>query len=114
MSPHLGERMIAARLLGRSVFIRELLPEDLKLELERLSVDDAIASARSLARIVGRAHARQMDGPTRKRWRAALDRNHSKTLDARSWLWTSLVDLVGAHEREYLEHCRRYALESCP
>ena len=27
------------------------------------------------------------------------------------WLWTSIVDLVGAHERAYLDHCRRFALE---
>ena len=34
MSPALGERMIAERFLEHGVFIRELLPQDLKLELD--------------------------------------------------------------------------------
>ncbi|MCF5672630.1 DUF2252 domain-containing protein, partial [Pseudomonas syringae] len=34
----------------------------------------------------------------------------SQTLDAPSWLWSSVVQLVGSHEQGYLEHCRRYAL----
>jgi uncharacterized protein (DUF2252 family) len=114
MSPPLGERMIAAHLMDRSVFIRELLPEDLKLELERMSVDEAIHSARYLARVVGRAHARQMEDGTRKQWRTTLERSHTKTLDAPSWLWSSVVDLIGVHEREYLDHCRRYAMASQP
>jgi uncharacterized protein (DUF2252 family) len=31
-------------------------------------------------------------------------------LDAPSWLWSSVVDLVAVHETAYLEHCRRFAL----
>jgi uncharacterized protein (DUF2252 family) len=38
-----------------------------------------------------------------------LDRNRSKTLDAPSWLWLSVVELMGSHEAAYLDHCRRYA-----
>jgi hypothetical protein len=34
----------------------------------------------------------------------------SKTLDAPSWLWSSIVDLIASHESNYLEHCRKYAL----
>ena len=112
MSPHLGQRMAGARLLERPVFMRELLPEDLKLELARVSPDEATRSARYLARVVGRAHARQLDKPARKQWRAELARNHSKTLDAPSWLWSSVVELIATHERGYLDHCRRYALEA--
>ena len=41
LSPHLGDRMAAARLLDRSVFVRELLPEDLKLEIAHISADEA-------------------------------------------------------------------------
>jgi hypothetical protein len=33
LSPALGDRMLAATFLDRTVFIRELLPEDLKLEV---------------------------------------------------------------------------------
>jgi len=61
--------------------------------------------------VVGIAHARQMDRATRKDWMAVLQENRSKQLDAPSWLWTSVVQLVGRHEQGYLNHCRRYALE---
>jgi uncharacterized protein (DUF2252 family) len=37
LSPHLGERMLAERLLGRPVFVRELLPQDLKVEIDHAS-----------------------------------------------------------------------------
>ena len=110
LSPHLGERMLPARLLGRAVFVRELLPQDLKLEVERLSQDEAMLVAEYLAAVVGRAHARQMDTSTRTGWLKALQRNRSGALDAPSWLWSSIVDLVGTHEAAYLEHCRRHAL----
>jgi uncharacterized protein (DUF2252 family) len=112
LSPYLGERMAATRLLDRAVFVRELLPQDLKLEIEVLSHDEAREMARFLASVVGRAHARQMDIPTRASWVAELDRNRSATLDAPSWLWSSIVELVGAHEEAYLQHCRRYAMET--
>ena len=39
-----------------------------------------------------------------------LQRNRTKSLDAPSWLWNSVVDLVAAHEAAYLHHCRRYAI----
>lgn len=111
LSPFLGERMASARLLGRSVFIRELLPQDLKLEIDALSASEATEMADFLARVVGSAHARQMDADDRKRWLAELQRNCSKSLDAPSWLWNSVVDLISAHEAAYLNHCRRYAME---
>jgi uncharacterized protein (DUF2252 family) len=111
LSPFLGERMIATRLLDRSVFLRELLPQDLKLELDALSESEASEVASYLASVVGRAHARQLDAPARKSWRAALGRRRSKSIDAPSWLWSSVVDLVSNHEAAYLNHCRKYALE---
>jgi uncharacterized protein (DUF2252 family) len=110
LSPFLGGRMLSARLLDKSVFIRELLPQDLKLEIERLSRDEALSVAEFLAHVVGRAHARQMDAAERKKWLAELKRNRPKSLDAPSWLWNSVVDLVATHESAYLEHCRQYAL----
>jgi uncharacterized protein (DUF2252 family) len=112
LSPHLGERMAAARLGDRSVFVRELLPEDLKLEFENITPNEARRAARYLARIVGRAHARQLSDKARLAWKTDLIRSHSKSLDAPTWLWNSVVDLVGTHERGYLDHCRRFALES--
>ena len=61
LSPNLGERMIATRLLGKAVVLRELMPQDLKLEVERLSHDEAVTLAAYLGGVVGRAHGRQMD-----------------------------------------------------
>ena len=110
LSPNLGERMVAATLLGRPVVIRELAPQDLKLEVEQFTRDEATAAARYLAYVVGRAHARQLDAGARTAWRKALDDARSHDLDAPGWLWSSVVALAARHEAGYLEHCRRYAL----
>jgi uncharacterized protein (DUF2252 family) len=112
LSPYLGQRMLPWRFLNSSVVVRELLPQDLKLEMDQLTRDEAISAARYLAGVVGSAHASQMSPQMRKEWRTALRRNRSRTLDAPSWLWSSVVDLVARHEMAYLEHCRRYALDS--
>ena len=112
LAPYLGERMVAARLLERSVFLRELLPQDLKLEIEQLTRPEAMKAARFLASVVGIAHGRQMDIQARRNWRAEVKRNRSKRLDAPSWLWSSIVGLVASQEAAYLEHCRRYALDT--
>ena len=45
----------------------------------------------------------------RKAWAEDLKHKRSKTIDAPSWLWNSVVELMGAHEAAYLDHCRRYA-----
>jgi uncharacterized protein (DUF2252 family) len=110
LSPHVGERMRAATLLDRSIFVRELLPQDLKLEIQHLNREQAMKASRYLAHVVGQAHARQMDGATKKSWVKELNLNRSKSLDAPSWLWTSIVELMSSHEGAYLEHCRKYAL----
>jgi uncharacterized protein (DUF2252 family) len=109
LSPYLGERMLAAKFLSRPVVLRELMPQDLKLEIDRLTREEAVAAASYLACIVGKAHARQMDTATRKRWTQELNRNRSKSLDAPGWMWRSVVELIASHETAYLEHCRRYA-----
>jgi len=110
LSPYLGDRMVAATLMDKSVIVRELLPQDLKIEIEQFTGTEAIASARSLARVVGKAHARQMDAKTRAKWHRTLTASHGHTLDAPLWLWKAVVDLVAMHEAAYLEHCRIYAL----
>lgn len=55
LSPHLGNRMVAGRLTKRSVFIRELLPQDLKIEIDRLNTEQARKAASFLAGAVGKA-----------------------------------------------------------
>jgi len=110
LSPALGDRMMAAKFLKRSIVVRELMPQDLKLEIDQLTRDEAIEAARFLAEVVGKAHSRQMDAATRKEFAGMLKVRRSARLDAPSWLWNSVVELASAHEAAYLEHCRTYAL----
>ena len=110
LSPGLGWRMRAARMLGTSVFVRELLPQDLKLEIAHLNRAQAEEMAGYLAAVVGHAHARQMNAGDRKGWLSALQARRSCTLEAPSWLWGSVVEPVATHEAAYLQHCRKYAL----
>jgi uncharacterized protein (DUF2252 family) len=102
--------MLAATVAGHAVFVRELMPQDLKLELEMMDETEARVTVRALARIVGLAHARQLDATSRQHWRRDLEGASSRSIDAPTWLWSSVVDSIGIHERAYLEHCRRYAL----
>jgi Uncharacterized protein conserved in bacteria (DUF2252) len=44
------------------VFIREVLPQDMKLEIAHLSREEAMSVAEFLAYVVGHGHARQLDG----------------------------------------------------
>lgn len=123
LSPFLGDRMLAASFQSRPVVLRELMPQDLKFEMEDLTQAEAIAAANLFAGVVGKAHARQMDEATRKNWAARLApklsrssatspaKTKNKTLNAPSWLWSSVVELASTHEAAYLEHCRLYALE---
>ena len=87
------------------------MPQDRKIEVEQLTSEDAIAVAGFLAAVIGKAHGRQMDAGTRKEWQRELQRSRSKSLNAPSWLWTSLVELLADHERAYLDHCREFASE---
>jgi uncharacterized protein (DUF2252 family) len=103
--------MRAAKLMHKSIFLCELLPQDLKIEIERLTEEEVLEVAHYLAAMVGKAHSRQMDAEVRKQWQADLSRNRTKTLDAPNWFWSSVVELLAEHERAYLEHCRRYARE---
>jgi uncharacterized protein (DUF2252 family) len=110
LSPYLGQRMLSSQFSRTPVVLRELLPQDLKLEMDQLTRDQAIGAARFLASVVGEAHARQMDSAKRQQWRRELRRNRTKSLEVPSWLWTSVVQLVASHEVAYLEHCRQYAI----
>lgn len=112
LAPNLGERMIAARLRGTAVVLRELAPQDLKIEVEQFSRKQAVMAAAYLAFVVGVAHARQMTDAQRLEWRKRLCARPNGDLQAPSWLWRSIVDLAATHEAGYLEHCRRYALRA--
>ena len=110
LAPNLGDRMVAAKAFGRSLFIRELSPQDLKLEVDQFSNGQAVTASHYLAFVVGKAHARQMDDTTRRDWADVLEADRRDVIDAPTWLWESIVSLSGSHEAGYLDHCRRYAL----
>jgi uncharacterized protein (DUF2252 family) len=110
LAPALGERMSAHRFLEKGVFVRELMPQDLKLEIDELSLAQAVRTASYLAYIVGKAHASQIDAAARSSWLLELMANPSKTNGTPEWLWKSVVQLVASHEAGYLEHCRNYAM----
>ena len=112
LAPYLGERMYATKLMTKSVVIRELTPQDLKIEIGTLSRSEGEDVARYLAYTVGLGHARQLDTRQRLHWLGELKRNRTRSLEAPSWLWTAVVELIATHEAAYLEHCRRYALEA--
>jgi hypothetical protein len=61
--------MIAARLLDEPVFLRELLPQDLNLEIPQVTCEEAMKAARYEATIVGKAQP--------GRWIPQLGRNGS-------------------------------------
>ncbi|MBK3403727.1 DUF2252 family protein [Methylorubrum populi] len=107
LSPNLGERMLPVRLLGRPVVMRELAPQDLKLDVDQFTREEAVRAAHYLAYVVGKAHGRQMETEARSGWRAEVTRGAGD--GAPSWLWSSVVELAGRHEVGYLQHCRRYA-----
>jgi len=114
LSPSLGKRMVAGAVGTQSVFLRELLPQDLKIDIEQLSEDEAGSVAFLLASVVGQAHGNQLRRSDAKAWAATLRKSHPKTLAAPSWLWTAIVRSIARHETEYLIHCRRYASLSEP
>src|ERR1700722_7240848 len=111
-SPYPGQRMLPWRFDRKPIVLRELLPQDLKLEMDQLTRDEAISSARFLASVVGRAHSSQLDNKAQRNWLNSLRSSRSKKLDAPSWLWASVIELVASHESAYLEHCRQYAIDA--
>lgn len=111
LSPNLGDRMASGDLLERPVIVRELKPQDLKLEIEQFTRKEAVGAARYLSSVVGKAHGRQMPKDTRRAWVKELKGRHPVDLEAPAWLWNSVVALLVQHEEAYLKHCRLHALK---
>lgn len=114
LSPHLGKRMAKTAITGKPVFVRELMPQDLKLDIDQLDVQEATKISAYLAAVVGKAHSRQMSSSQRKDWLLELKKKRTFDLDAPAWLWRNVVELLSLHEKAYLEHCRRHALSAVP
>jgi Family of unknown function (DUF6328)/Uncharacterized protein conserved in bacteria (DUF2252) len=71
---------VAVEITGKPVFVRELLPQDLKIEMNALDRKEAARVAGYLAAVVGEAHGRQMQGNDRRAWYKELRRNRAKAL----------------------------------
>lgn len=110
LSPYLGKRMVKAKISNTLMFVRELLPQDLKLDIEQLNAREAAKVAAYLAAVVGKAHSRQLNPMQRKEWLAELKKQSGSNVEAPTWLWRTIVELLGVHEQAYLDHCRRHAL----
>nr|WP_281408531.1 DUF2252 family protein [Rhizobium sp. P28RR-XV] len=110
LSPNLGERMVASRVVGKAVFIREITPQDMKIEINRLTGDEIQAIAHYLGGVVGHAHGRQMVHQEWRSWISELGLSRKKESEMPSWLWSSVTELLSIHDKAYLEHCRRFAL----
>ena len=98
LTPALGNRMAPATLLDKDVFVRELLPQDLKFELESLGEAEATAVGHYLASVVAIAHARQLDSGTCAAWLETFREGSAQNMNAPAWLWAAVVDLVAADE----------------
>jgi len=83
LAPALGNR-IAAEFLGKPVVIRELLPQDLKVEIDQLTRSQACKAARYLGNVVGIAHARQLMTAERLSWKRTLQGHRSRISMRRS------------------------------
>ncbi|RDS83527.1 DUF2252 domain-containing protein [Dyella monticola] len=111
LSPHLGERMRSAQMMGKSFAIRELMPQDMKLDIRHLRPDWAAELAAYLGYIVGHAHVGQMEQSVRRSWYAELRHARPKSLGSPTWLWEATVGLLADLEVAYLEHCRMYLID---
>jgi uncharacterized protein (DUF2252 family) len=111
LSPNVGKRMVAGHIDRRPVFARELMPQDLKLEVGGLDPAGARGLASYLAYVVGKAHARQMSEADRQAWRRLIQPRHLRGVQTPSWLWESVISLLARYDRAYLEHCRMLAAE---
>jgi uncharacterized protein (DUF2252 family) len=106
LAPSLGQRMLPATLLGKDVVLRELMPQDLKLDLSSIEQREGPQVAHCLGNVLGRAHARQMTPADRQRWREQLLRGCASRGTLPAWLWSTTIGLMAAHEQAWLDHCR--------
>ncbi len=114
LSPYLGTRMIAATVMKKPVFVRELLPQDIKFELDAMADADVDDVSTCLGSVIAIAHAQQLTSAQCAEWLEAFRREHAPRSTAPAWLWAAVVDLVALHEGAYLEHCRGHAATTAP
>jgi uncharacterized protein (DUF2252 family) len=104
LSPAYGARKRSVVLHGKPALVRELMPQERKASVDALERDEVVPVARSLGRVIGRAHGRQLDARHVDEWRRTIDAHRDKGAPP-AWLVDAIVALVGAHEGHYLRHC---------
>ena len=108
LCPRFGERMIGASVLGKSLIVRELMPEEKKAKLAGLEEGELRSVGAFLGAIVARAHARQLTATQARAWLRSF-RGRGRGRPVPTWLWETFVNLVGVHESAYLQHCETVA-----
>lgn len=108
LTPALGERMRAGDVLGTPVIVRELMPQDMKLDIRRLQPNQAQRMADYLGAVVGYAHARQLSAEDRQAWHREVVRGRSKTTHAPAWLRDAAIGVMHELDVAYIQHCLRY------
>jgi hypothetical protein len=58
----LGERMLVGRFADKSVIMHELIPQDLKFEMEGFTQDEAVGIASLFASVIGKAQVVASNG----------------------------------------------------
>ena len=79
LSPYLGKRMARATIAGKPMFIRELLPQDLQIEIEKLDPEESTKVATYFSAVVGKAHSRQMTQRQHRFQNANQRPSHNRT-----------------------------------
>lgn len=108
LTPALGERMRAGEVLETPVIVRELMPQDMKLDIRRLQPKQARRVADYLGAVVGHAHARQLSAGDRHAWHREVIRGRSKTTHAPAWLREAAIGAMHELDVAYIQHCLRY------
>jgi uncharacterized protein (DUF2252 family) len=106
LAPRYGARKRAVSVQTHRCLVRELMPQEKKVEIDRLARDELASVAFGLGRVVGKAHARQLSARDAKSWRADVTAKREDDRPPR-WLSRALAALVGAHEAAYLAHCAK-------
>jgi hypothetical protein len=87
--------------------VRELLPQDLKIEIERLGANEAAEVARYLSFVDGEAHMRRLARADGAKVAQGVAGCSVKVPRRAKLALASVVDLLAIHDRAHLDHCPR-------
>ncbi len=102
LSPAYGGRKLAVLACGHRCLLRELMPQERKVECAALEAAELADVARGLAHVVGRAHGRQLAAKEARSWCEDVSEKRVAGTAPR-WFSRALAPLVGIHESAYLK-----------